>query len=53
MLCLADAFGLEDEVGLADPPEVNADEAFPLALVPLLAEDMIEGGGVYGYSLVL
>lgn len=39
---LEDVFDLEDVLGLDDPPEVNDDEGFCLALVPVrLAEDMI------------
>ena len=55
VLCLADvlalvvdAVGLAEEpadladvIGLAVPPEVNADVGFCLALVPRLAEDMV------------
>lgn len=38
---LEEEVGLDDAVGLADPPEVNADEALFLALAPgFLAEDI-------------
>jgi len=43
-LCLDD----DDELGLEEPPEANADDGFCLALVPgRLAEDMIDDDNLF------